>query len=276
MPIRKDEHGKRWVEMALVVPGTPEQAWRALATGPGNTAWFTKTRIEERVGGAIRFDFGPNGSSAGEVTAWEPPSRFGYVEREWFEGAPPVATEITLAARPGDGCLVRMTHALSAAEDDWDAHLEGFEQGWPAFFEVLRIYLAHFAGEKAASAFVMASVPADHLEVWKRLTASLGLAGANVGERRTTPAQPEALSGVVERIEQSGTQRYVMLRLDRPGPGVALIGTYRMGEATNASVALYLYGDDAGQRAAASEPRWQEWLGRVFEGLQGGGKAPSS
>jgi len=44
MPIRKDEHGKRWVEMALVVPGTPEQAWRALATGPGNTAWFTKTR----------------------------------------------------------------------------------------------------------------------------------------------------------------------------------------------------------------------------------------
>ncbi|WP_198951461.1 SRPBCC domain-containing protein [Pigmentiphaga sp. NML080357] len=125
MPIRKDEHGKRWVEMALVVPGTPEQAWRALATGPGNTAWFTKTRIEERVGGAIRFDFGPNGSSAGEVTAWEPPSRFGYVEREWFEGAPPVATEITLAARPGDGCLVRMTHALSAAEDDWDAIWRG-------------------------------------------------------------------------------------------------------------------------------------------------------
>lgn len=68
MPLKKDGTGKRWVEMELIVPGTPEQVWQAMATGPGNTAWFTRTTIDERVGGAVRFDFGPNGNSAGEVS----------------------------------------------------------------------------------------------------------------------------------------------------------------------------------------------------------------
>ncbi|RWQ41889.1 MAG: SRPBCC domain-containing protein, partial [Mesorhizobium sp.] len=40
MPIKKDETGKRWVEMEFITPCTPEQVWRAIATGPGNTAWF--------------------------------------------------------------------------------------------------------------------------------------------------------------------------------------------------------------------------------------------
>ncbi|SJM29308.1 hypothetical protein BQ8482_111238 [Mesorhizobium delmotii] len=111
MPIKKDETGKRWVEMEFITPGTPEQVWRAMATGPGNTAWFTKTTIDEHVGGRLHFDFGPNGASTGEVTIWEPPFRFGYVEREWSEGAPPVATEITVTSRSGDRCVVRMVHS---------------------------------------------------------------------------------------------------------------------------------------------------------------------
>ena len=32
-----------------------------MATGAGNAAWFTKAEIEERVGGVLRFDFGPMG-----------------------------------------------------------------------------------------------------------------------------------------------------------------------------------------------------------------------
>jgi uncharacterized protein YndB with AHSA1/START domain len=51
MPIRKDGKGNRWVEMEFVTPGTPEQVWEAMATGPGNAAWFTKATIEERAGG---------------------------------------------------------------------------------------------------------------------------------------------------------------------------------------------------------------------------------
>lgn len=30
MPIRKDDSGRRWVEMEVLVPGTPEQVWDAI------------------------------------------------------------------------------------------------------------------------------------------------------------------------------------------------------------------------------------------------------
>lgn len=268
MPIKKDGSGKRWVEMELLLPGSPEQVWRAMATGPGYTAWFTPAAIEERVGGAIRFDMGENGESKGEVTVWEPPLRFGYIERDWAEGAPPLATEITVTARSGDRCVLRMVHSLFASTDDWDDQMEGFEGGWPAFFQVLRLYLSHFAGMKAAVAFAMTRVEAPHLDVWKQLTEGLGLAAASAGEEWATPQTPEELSGVVERVEQDGRQGYVLLRLTEPAAGAALIGTYGLGDAANASMALYFYGDDAEQRAAASQPGWRDWLGETFKGLK--------
>jgi uncharacterized protein YndB with AHSA1/START domain len=264
MAIEHDGSGTRWVEMAVVVPGTAEQVWRAMATGPGNTAWFTATTIDERVGGAIRFDFGPNGTGAGEVTTWEPPHRFGYVERDWAEDAPPVATDVTIAAR-GDGrCVVRLAHSIRTTADDWDDHLEGFEGGWPAFFAMLRLYLAHFADLPAATFIVGTVVEAPQLDVWTRLTGALGLAGANAGEERTTPDVPEALTGVVERVEQDAAHRYLLLRLHAPTPGLALVATYGAGEATRVNVSLYPYGDDAARRAAAGEPRWREWLGATM------------
>ncbi len=260
MPIKKDSTGKRWVEMEFIAPGTPEQVWQAMATGPGNAAWFTKASIEERVGGAVRFDFGPDGGSAGEVTAWEPPHRFGYVEREWSKGAPPVATEITITSRSGDRCVVRMVHSLFSSSDDWDDQMEGFENGWPGFFEVLRVYLAHFAGKKAASFMALTSVEGDPLGMWTRLTEKLALAGADAGERRTSAAGPESLSGVVERIHQDARQRYVLMRLEAPSPGVAVAGVYDLGPKVMASLTMFVYGDDAERTAAASEARWRPWL----------------
>jgi uncharacterized protein YndB with AHSA1/START domain len=264
MPIKKDGTGKRWVEMELVVPGTPEQIWQALATGPGVTAWFTKTTIEERVGGALRFDFGAMGSSAGEVTTWEPPRLFGYVERDWSPGAPPVATEVTITGRSGDRCLIRMVHSLFSSTDDWDDQLEGFEKGWPAFFDVLRLYLAHFAGRPAASFTVMTSAEGDHLTVWKRLTEQLALTAADAGEQRTTASQPEALSGAIERVQQQRHERYLLMRLDAPTPGVVILGTYAAESKVNVSMTLYVYGDDAAARAHASEQKWQAWLSERF------------
>jgi uncharacterized protein YndB with AHSA1/START domain len=265
MPIKKDDSGRRWVEMELIVPGSPEQVWQAIATGPGNTAWFTRTRIDEHVGGTIHFDFGPNGTSTGEVTEWKPPFRFGYVEREWSEGAPPVATEVTVTSRSGSRCVVRMVHSLFASTDDWDDQLEGFESGWPAFFEVLRVYLSHFAGNKAASFFVMASTESPQPGVWTRLIEKLGLVAVNVGEERTMPQQLEWLSGIVERVHQDDRQRYLLLRLNSPAPGVALIGTYGTEQGANASMSLYLYVDDAEQQVSASAPRWRDWFGKTFK-----------
>jgi uncharacterized protein YndB with AHSA1/START domain len=264
MPIKKDGAGNRRVEMEFLTPGTPEQVWNAMATGSGNGAWFANAEIEERVGGAFRLNFGPDVNTTGEVTAWDPPHRFGYVERDWSEGAPPVATEITITSRSGDRCVVRMVHSLFATTDDWDDQMEGFEAGWPGFFEVLRTYLANFAGMKAASFIAQTSLEGDQLAIWKGLTGDLGLAGVDAGERRTTEPVPETLSGLVDSVRQDAQSRAIMLRLDTPGPGIASVGTYGAGPNVTISMCLYFYGDDAQRLASVSEPLWRNWLRQTF------------
>lgn len=264
MPVRKDETGRRWVEMEILTPGTPEQVWEAFATGPGYTAWFTKAAIDGKVGGSFRLDFGQGMSTAGEVTFWEPPHRFGYVEHGWAPGAPPCATEITITARSGDRCVVRMVHSLFASGDDWDDQLEGFESGWPGFFAVLRTYLAHFAGQAPASFFAMAPASGDLVSTWARLLAALGLAGVNVGERQAAGRAPEPLSGTVDLIWQEAAKRGVLLRLDGPAPGIALVGAFEKGGMTMVSLCRYDYGDGAAARIAECEPKWREWLGGGF------------
>src|SRR5262245_48596672 len=269
MPIKKDASGKRWVEMEIITPGTPEEVWQAMATGRGNTAWFTKAEIEERVGGPLRFDFGAAGASTGEVTTWEPPHRFGYVEREWCPGAPPVATEITITGRTGGECVIRMVHSLFTTSDEWDDQMEGFEKGWPSFFQVLRLYLRHFAGQPAGSFTVTIPVAGDQRMVWNRLTEMIGLSNPNVGESRTTPPQPQRWSGVIERVQQDEALRTMALRLEAPAPGIAIFSAFAAATQIMVSVSVYFYGDEAAAAAATSEPLWREWLGRAFQPVAG-------
>ena len=43
MPVKKDASGRRSVEAEVEVPGTPEEVWQAIATGPGISSWFVPT-----------------------------------------------------------------------------------------------------------------------------------------------------------------------------------------------------------------------------------------
>ena len=282
MPIRKDGAGKRWVEMELIVPGTPEQVWQAMATGDGYAGWFVKAEIEPKEGGAMHFDFGEGAISGGSVTAWQPPARFAYEERDWAPGAPPVATEITITARSGGRSVVRMVHSLFSTSDEWDDQMEGFESGWPGFFALLRIYLAHFAGARASSFMAMQRADADALPAWTRLCDALGLAGASVGERRSSSSDPEPWTGIVEHVHQDHQQRWVLLRTVEPSDGVVLVGTHqsagstndveaKIGKSagTNVSVCRYFYGDESASRATASEAHWRAWLSRTFAPASG-------
>lgn len=264
MPIRKDGTGKRWVEMELLVPGTPEQVWQAVATGSGNAAWFTMAEIGEQVGGVLRFDFGAMGDSSGEVTIWQPPRHFGYVERDWSEGAPPVATEITITGRSGGKCVVRMVHSLFTSLDDWDDQLESFESGWPAFFEVLRLYLADHAGQPAASFTLFGRAEGDQRSAWRKLTGKLALVDGDVGAEWRMSTGPEILAGRVVQVRQDPKQRFALAHLTEPAPGVALIGSYDRGEFTSLSLSLYLYGPRASEVAHESKARWQAWLDGIF------------
>jgi uncharacterized protein YndB with AHSA1/START domain len=266
MPVKKDALGRHWVEMEWLVPGTPEQVWNALATGPGISAWFVPASIEERVGGALSFSFGEMGNSSGTVTGWEPPRRFAYEERDWSENAPPVATEVVVTARSGGTCVVRMVHSLFASTDDWDDQLEGFESGWPGFFEVLRLYLSHFSGAPVASFHIESVCPAGQPEAWSRLTRALGIAAANVGEWHRSSEASAPLGGVVERIVQSQKKRELSLLLDQPHPGVALVGTYARAGQAHGGLGVFFYGEGATENAERLRASAAPWLERLLSG----------
>lgn len=263
MALKKDGDGRRWVEMEFLVPGTPEQVWQAIATGSGMSAWFTPTSVDERVGGAIEFDFGDAVVSSGVVTEWNPPQRFGYQEHGWSGDAPPVATEVVVTSRSGDQCVVRMVHSLFTDRDDWDDELESFETGWPGFFEVLRLYLRAFAGQPAANVVETAAYPGDVGQAWSALVPALGLAGIDVGGRCESSSGAPRFGGVVERIHQSAELRDVMVRLDAPGPGIAVVGGCAAGGQTRVAVSLYLYGQSAADTAAAEAPKWRTWMAQL-------------
>src|SRR3954467_4755752 len=147
MPVNKDPDGRRWVQVEVEVPGTPEAVWQAIATGPGVSSWFVPTQVEEREGGTVTANFGPGMDSVARISFWAPPRRFVADSPDLGPDAPPIATEWIVEARGGGMCVVRVVHSLFATADDWDDQLEGFEGGWPAFFRILRLYLTHFRGQ---------------------------------------------------------------------------------------------------------------------------------
>jgi uncharacterized protein YndB with AHSA1/START domain len=260
MPLRIHPDGTRALEMALVVPGTPEQVWHALATGPGNTAWFTTATIEEREGGALVFDMGPSGVSRGTVTTWQPPSRFGYVEAEWAEGAPPIATEITIEGRDNGTCVVRMVHSLFTSSDAWDDQVEGFESGWPGFFALLKLYLTHFVGQPAGMFVHRTTRSTPQAQAWSSLLERLGLHDARAEDTRTAPGGPEHAPLTLLELRERATERDAILRVHGDASGLLAIGTYDAGDATGIAVCRYVYGEGAGARARALDAAWSSWL----------------
>ena len=141
MSVKKEASGRRSVQVEVEVPGTPEEVWQAIATGPGISSWLMPAEFEVRDGKpvAVKLNFGPGMEISSAVTAWDPPRMF--ATEAGLPGSPPIANEWSVEARAGGICVVRVVHSLFASTDDWDNQLEGTESGWPAFFRILRIYL---------------------------------------------------------------------------------------------------------------------------------------
>jgi len=263
MSVKKEASGRRSVQVEVEVPGTPEEVWQAIATGPGISAWFVPTEFELRDGKpvAVTLTFGPGMESRSVVTAWDPPRRFA-VQGEGWGGSPPIADEWTVEARAGGICVVRVVHSLFASTDDWDNQLEGTESGWPGYFRILRMYLTHFRGQRSAIMQWIAPAEGTEAEAWETLTAALGLNGVSAGQRSTASASVPALSGVVEHVTQS--QCNALLRLDKPGPGAATLGAVNFGGSIMVTLSVYLYGDQAAGTVARETPLWQAWIQERF------------
>jgi uncharacterized protein YndB with AHSA1/START domain len=266
MSVKKDESGRRSVQAEVEVPGTPEEVWQAIATGPGISSWFVPSEVEEHEGGAAVSHFGPGASmdSVSTITAWDPPHRFAAESQDLGPDAPPVATEWTVEARSGGTCVVRVVHSLFASADDWDNQLEGWESGWPDFFRILRLYLTHFRGQRGSAMQMGNATPEPKSEAWSALTSSLGLAGATTGQRVRTSIGAPPLAGLVERVGEDPFPEELLLRLDEPAPGIAHLFAVEMGGQVYLSIRLYLYGDQASAAVARDEPLWQAWMNKPF------------
>jgi len=264
MSVKKEASGRRSVQVEVEVPGTPEEVWQAIATGPGISSWFVPTEFEMLDGKpvAVKLDFGPGMESRSVVTAWDPPRRFAAEAPGWAPGSPTIADEWTVEARAGGTCIVRVVHSLFAGTDDWDNQLEGTESGWPGFFRILRIYLTYFRSQRSAMMQWMAPAAGTEAEAWETLTAALGLKGVSDGQRWTASAGVPALSGVVEYVSQSPYN--ALLRLDKPGPGTAALGAVNFGGQSMVTLSFYLYGDQAAGTVARETPLWQAWIQERF------------
>jgi len=264
MSVKQEANGRRSLQVEVEVPGTPEEVWQAIATGPGISSWFVPAEIEERDGKpvALKLNFGPGMVPRSALTVWDPPRIFA-AQGEGWGGSPPIATEWSVEARGGGICIVRIVQSLFASTDDWDNQLEGAQSGLSGFLRTLRIYLTHFRGQRSALMQVMTPVAVTEAGAWETLTSALGVRGLSVGQRWTRPAGVPPLSGVVEYVTENPYD--ALLRLDEPGPGIAALGAFTFPDGpTMVAMNFYLYGSQAAGTATRVTPLWQAWIQERF------------
>ncbi len=260
MSVNIGENGRRSVQVEVEVPGSPEEVWQAIATGPGISSWFVPTQVEERVGGKITANFGMGMESESTITEWDPPRSFTKDGDGMDPDAPPVATQWIVEAKSGGICVVRVVHSWFASTDEWDGQWEAVEQGWNTFFNILRLGLEHFPGQPC-SAFDAAGVSnGSEAEAWAALTSPLGLADATVGQEARSSAGVPVLSGKVEIAGQGDT----IVLTSKPEPGICQLFAMPMGEQIYLSIRFYLFGDSAVAAAAKAEPDWTNWFAERF------------
>src|SRR6185312_14996278 len=172
-------------ELELTVSATPEQVWDAIATAGGMSAWMLQTDLEPREGGALTFHMGPDGVSEGTVTAFEPTRRIAY-EEDWatLVGHPgadvtPLATEFVVEARSGGTCVVRVVSSAYGTGAEWENEFWAeMETGWAPMLDNLRIYLTHFAGQRATATMSTATFTVAPLDAIDRVRTALGVGTA--------------------------------------------------------------------------------------------------
>jgi uncharacterized protein YndB with AHSA1/START domain len=241
MPDR-DPHD-RVIDLSVEVPGTPEEVWQAIATGPGISSWFVPHEVDEQAGGRVRMDFGGGAVEGATVTAWEPPRRLVLTG----EGDRALAFEWLVEARDGGTCVVRLVNTGFGPGEDWDADFHGMSEGWPLFLETLRLHLTHFRGQQARAVIPTAMLPGPLDHAFGRVCTALGVApDLRAGDRfvaSATAAPP--LAGTVASTRATEAARAHFLVLDHPVPGTAFLGAEGAGDQVAVSLYLYLYGPGA-------------------------------
>ena len=257
--------GRLGLSFSVEVDGTPEQVWRALATEEGLLTWSLPTDIEGRVGGALCIHMGPEMSSNGRVTGWDPPHRLEYEEFDWAALAgqdpatvDPIVSEFVVEATSGGTCVVHVVSAAMGAGAEWEqAFFDDMALYWEPMFHNLQLALAHFRDEPVAVHEASVTLGGEADNVWSMVLTALG--GSDVG------ASVTVADGLVASIERVSPGKAWLL-LD-PGQRVSgYIGLWSWAhdeDHTVASCTAYLFGPT---REPQPPVAWQEWLDGITAG----------
>lgn len=250
---------ERRIEAEIEVPVNPEEAWEAIATGPGITGWFMPAEVDGRVGGSIVHHHEADTSSSGTVTVYDPPQRFAFEESgsDFDPEERVIATEFQVEARDGGTCSVRVVMSGFGDGDAWDQAIESFTAGWHQALVSLRLYLAHFRGQPVASVNAGAMVKGG---TWDHLAGALNVPTHPApGEPVTTGTGAPTMVG---RVERAGDHMITLL-LDEPARGIGLIGAGGTGEETFMTVRAQLFGQGADQVATREQRAWKSWFSEL-------------
>ena len=242
------------------VPASPEEVWAAIATGPGIDSWFMGHSEVEPGGdsggdGTVRTVFGEYAPEL-DVTAWDPPRRFGYRGRKAHDGRF-IAYEFLIEGRGGGSTVLRAVTSGFIPGDDWADEYEAMTAGGDGYFRTLVEYLTHFSGRYAVP--VTAFGPPAGTD-WERdralLCAALGLPrGAAPGDRaRFTAAET---GRPVEAVVYHTAGNVIGVR----APGAFYRFLRGFGHPVVAAHQLFSEDTDPGQAARA----WESWLARVLD-----------
>ncbi|MEO3751947.1 SRPBCC domain-containing protein [Streptomyces sp. B6B3] len=255
-----DEDGRYRAVAEVEVPGTPDEVWQAIATGPGIEAWFVPAEVEPREGGRFVTDHGVFGNSEGVVTAWEPPHRLAYDEPDW-QGpdtpVPPWNTEILVEAVTGDTCVVRLSSGFLAGGDDWHEAIQGTFEGWKGALRNLRTYLTHFAGQPITTLLVMHELPQGTPA--PDVLAAAGLADARPGQDVETVSSAPRLRGTVE----ARAGRSVTIRATEPTTGIIEVGSIEWNGTGVIMARGPLYGPHGPAVREQEQPAWESWAAKL-------------
>lgn len=234
--------------------------WRAIATAEGITSWMMPTQLEPAEGGAVAFDMGPDATSRGRVTAFEPSHRFAY-EEDWASllgraGADvtTLLTEFLVEAEAGGTCVVRVVTSAFGTGADWENEFwEEMSSGWAPMLDNLRLYLSHFPDQQATPMWAGATFAAAPGDAISMVRARLGVEA--VGD----PVSARGVDGRVERL----FDRHFLLRVDAPVPGFLSFYSFGTGEGSGVHLQGYLFSDGAPAYAEREQAAWQEWIDEV-------------
>ena len=264
MTIKRDPSGRRSIQVEVEVPGTPEEVWEAIATGPGISSWFYPDR---RRGAASAAS-----SHTTPVPRWtsRPPSPSG--TRRTGSAMKGRIADRTVHQRPPSGPSSRgpaaaawcgWCTACSRAPTTGTISSRISRPDGPSASPSCGPISPTSAGNARPSSARWEPADGSAHDAWNAVLAALEAGGLSPGGRWASAVSGADFAGVVEE-SRSGRQPCTVFRLDQPAPGIAVASTYKIGARATVTLNIYFYGDDAPAAADRYEAGLQAWMAARF------------